>query len=124
MSLEGKTALVTGATGTVGNGILFQLLREGATVIAPVRGSKDALLASLDGANVSNLDVVVADVSDEPSVVELAKHIKDKYGSIDHVITSVGGWWQKGQQQAACKHLATLILARVWGWCSQEPCRP
>ena len=97
MSLKGKTAVVTGVSGTVGAGILDQFLRAGATVIAPVRGNKDALLKSLGDVGVSHLDVVTANVSDESSVLELASYIKQKYGSIDHVVTSVGGWWQKGK---------------------------
>ena len=50
MSLEGKTALITGASGVVGAGILDQLLRAGATVIAPVRGNKESFLQSLGDA--------------------------------------------------------------------------
>ena len=98
MALKGQVAVVTGASGTVGAGILDQLLSAGATVVAPVRGSKDALVHSLADLDVSNLDIVTAHVSEEDSVLKLATYIKEKYGSIDHVITSVGGWRQKGNQ--------------------------
>lgn len=96
MSLAGKTALVTGGSGTVGAGVLDQLVHAGATVIVPLRGSKDSVLQSLGDVDVSKLDFVSANVGDEKSVVKLAEYINQKYGSIDHVVTSVGGWWQKG----------------------------
>ena len=113
MALKGKTALITGSSGTVGSGILDEFLKEGATVVAPVRGSKDTLLQSLGDADVSKLDVVDANVSEEESVLQLANYVKQKYGRLDHVVTSVGGWWQKGEPQldAGCEHLLSLCTS-------------
>ena len=102
MALQGKITLVSGASGVVAAGILDQILRSGATVVAPIRGNRDALLRSLGDVDTSKLDVVTCTVTEERSVEELAQYIQKKYGHLDHVITSVGGWWQNGAPVLLC----------------------
>lgn len=46
----------------------------------------------------SKLDVQVGvDMADPKQVEQLAENVKTKYGSLDHVVSSMGGWWQKGK---------------------------
>ncbi|GAQ86226.1 hypothetical protein KFL_002770030 [Klebsormidium nitens] len=98
-SLANKVAVVTGGSGTVGSGIIYQLLKAGAKVIAPVRNErgKQSLLSELESLpSTANLETPLADVSDAKSVEALGNEVKTKYGTVDHVVTAVGSWWQKG----------------------------
>jgi 3-oxoacyl-[acyl-carrier protein] reductase len=95
--MAGEVALVVGGSGVVGSGIIRAFLAAGATVVAPLRGNPaKTLLPELEGVDTSKLDVIKADVSDPKQVANLAEVVKQKYGSLDHVVASVGGWWQKG----------------------------
>ena len=96
MALNGKVAIVSGGSGVVGSGIIGQYLAAGATVIAPLRGSSDSLLKEVEYASAKNLEVVAADVTNEREIAQLARTVEGKYGSVDHIVTVVGGWWQKG----------------------------
>jgi NAD(P)-dependent dehydrogenase (short-subunit alcohol dehydrogenase family) len=59
------------------------------------RGKQSLLTDLKDLPSTENLDTFVADVSDPKSVEALGEAVKAKYGAVDHVVTSVGGWWQK-----------------------------
>ncbi|GAQ81336.1 hypothetical protein KFL_000770290 [Klebsormidium nitens] len=99
--LPQTVALVTGGSGIVGAGVIYAFLKAGAQVIAPVRNEKGkgsllGDLRDLDKPTLAHLEIPTADLSDPKSVAELGEMVKAKHGSLDHVVTSVGGWWQKG----------------------------
>lgn len=79
MSLEGKIALVTGATSGIGRAIALRLSEAGATVIAT--GRRDELLESL---SVSR--IVSADLRDEKSIGQLF----DQIGTLDILVNAAG----------------------------------
>ena len=89
--LSGKTILVAGGAGEVGEGITRQFLATGAKVVVPSRnGEKLAKLGEWVGASGDNLVTIVASIS----TIEGAAAIRDAAGEIDHVVASLGGWWQ------------------------------
>lgn len=94
--IAGTTAVVFGATGNVGWGVARALLDRGARVIAPIRSSASAasLEASLGGQ--TRLHVVVGDPSTLDGARELAR-LAAEHGAVDHVVASMGPWWQKGR---------------------------
>tara|TARA_B100000579_G_C22731892_1_gene804658 strand:+ start:205 stop:957 length:753 start_codon:yes stop_codon:yes gene_type:complete len=90
--LEGKTALVTGASRGIGRAIAISLAKEGAEVIVNYS-------SSLDSANkvVSEISSfggkaypLQADISNESSVNELIKTVLDKNNKIDVLINNAG----------------------------------
>jgi NAD(P)-dependent dehydrogenase (short-subunit alcohol dehydrogenase family) len=99
----------------VGSGIIRAFLAAGATVVAPLRGDPaKTLLPELEGIDTAKLDVIKADVSDPKQVANLAQDVKQKYGSLDHVVASVGGWWQKGPLlQQSVEELEENLRVRV-----------
>jgi 3-oxoacyl-[acyl-carrier protein] reductase len=81
--LDGKTALVTGASKGIGKAIATELAAAGATVVVGYRSGKDdaeALATELGG------KAIQADVSD----AEDAKRLVDEAGDIDILVNNAG----------------------------------
>lgn len=89
--LTGQTVLVAGGSGEVGEGITRQLLEAGATVIVPSRNAeKLEQLKARMGDLADKLRTIVGHIG----TVEGAEAIRDEAGQIDHLVASLGGWWQ------------------------------
>lgn len=91
-TLSGKSVLIAGGTGQVGEGLVRQFLRADATVIVPSRNKTrlEELRDLLAGENTQNLITKHADVGS----IEGAQVLRDEINSLHHVIASLGGWWQ------------------------------
>lgn len=88
--LTDKTVVVPGGTGNVGEGIVRQFLRAGARVIVPSRTqARLDTLRALVKDDAERLEGVVAAYGSFDEAEELAESL----GVVDHVVTSVGGWW-------------------------------
>jgi NAD(P)-dependent dehydrogenase (short-subunit alcohol dehydrogenase family) len=89
----GKVALVGGGTGGLGRAVSVAFLAEGATVAVTYRRPDEwDALQSAAGANVQNLSGFRVDVTDESSVAALVANIGAKYGRIDALVNTVGGY--------------------------------
>jgi NAD(P)-dependent dehydrogenase (short-subunit alcohol dehydrogenase family) len=93
VSLNGKVALVTGATGTLGRVVAKALLDKGAHVVSTYR-SEDMQkeLGDFAGGTSGTLMGVQADVTDEESVQALFQKVLDKYGRVDILLNIVGAY--------------------------------
>ncbi|ACY14269.1 SDR family NAD(P)-dependent oxidoreductase [Haliangium ochraceum] len=90
------TALVLGATGNVGYGISAALLEAGVRVVAPSRDEQraNALREQFEG---ESFAAIVGDPSSDDGAEALAAASETAHGPIDHVVASIGPWWQKGR---------------------------
>ncbi len=86
--LSNKTALVTGATGGIGQAIAEKLLAQGATVIAT--GTRAAKLAELQAQLGDRLVTMTADMSDPNAPAVLAEEIKQRGLAVDILINNAG----------------------------------
>lgn len=88
--LTGRTLLVLGGTGGVGEGVVTAALHLGATVVATGRTPErlDDLSRSVDDANlhVEPLDALA------PGLTGRAAEFAERYGSFDGVIISIASW--------------------------------
>jgi NAD(P)-dependent dehydrogenase (short-subunit alcohol dehydrogenase family) len=86
-SLDGRTALVTGATSGIGRATAIQLAREGAEVIVhgrdPERGEQVVADIAQEGAKAR---FIAADLSDPAEIRRLA----DEAGAVDVLVNNAG----------------------------------
>lgn len=97
--LQGKSALVTGASSGIGQAIALRLAEEGAAVAINYRGNRyqaeeTERLARENGARSQGAAVetvlVQADVSEEGSVTRMFDRVVDAFGRIDILVNNSG----------------------------------
>lgn len=92
MKLEGKIAVVTGASKGIGAGIAKALAAQGAVVIvnyATSQADADAVVAGIE-ANGGSALAVQADMSQATDVVRLFETVRANYGTLDILVNNAG----------------------------------
>lgn len=90
--LDGKTAVVTGASRGIGRAIAIELAKEGANVVVNYSGSKekaDQVVEEITKLGTKAISVQ-ANVSDADSVQNLMKEAIEQFGSIDILVNNAG----------------------------------
>src|SRR5690606_11710414 len=88
LPLQGKVALVTGASRGIGESIAQVLARDGAHVVClDVPQAKDGLQAVAERIGGS---VLALDITDPAAPASIAEHFKSKHGGIDIVVHNAG----------------------------------
>jgi 3-oxoacyl-[acyl-carrier protein] reductase len=93
--LDGKVILIAGGSGNVGEGIVPVFLKKGATVIVPSRRqeSLDKLADYLGDLATDKYVPMVGNIGTLEGVEKLRDGIISKFGHLDGVLVSLGGWW-------------------------------
>ncbi len=94
--LDGQRILVAGGAGEVGAGIVRQLLAVGAQVIVPSRSEQrlTELRSLLDPNTHARLHTWVADLGTLEGALAFRAQLERELGQPQHVVASLGGWWQ------------------------------
>ena len=90
MSLEGKTALVTGSGRNIGRSIALALARDGADVVVNARSNKaeaEAVAAEVEELGRKALPIL-ADVGDKAQLEALLDQAVDRFGGLDIVVNN------------------------------------
>ena len=90
--LQGKIALVTGASRGIGRAIACTLAEYGATVIVTYTGSAEKaaeVVAKIQNAG-GNAEAMQCSVADDAACGEMIKAILEKYGRIDILVNNAG----------------------------------
>jgi NAD(P)-dependent dehydrogenase (short-subunit alcohol dehydrogenase family) len=93
ISFEGKVVLVAGGTGGLGRAVSLAFVSEGAKTVVTYRS--DAEFAALQkdaGAAGSMLEGHRIDVTDEAAVGQLVNQVVGRYGRLDAMVNTVGGY--------------------------------
>lgn len=91
-SIQGKIAVITGASGVLGGSLSESFIKAGATVVALGRNQEtlDARVKKLTDSG-GEAFAVEANVMDVESLEAAAKRIVEKYGKIDILLNIAGG---------------------------------
>ena len=87
-NLDGKVALITGATGGIGMSIAKQMKSSGAKLI--LSGTRQEDLSKLKLELGDEVKTIVTDLSDKNDVMSLANEAEKTFGSIDILINNAG----------------------------------
>jgi NAD(P)-dependent dehydrogenase (short-subunit alcohol dehydrogenase family) len=100
MSLSGKVAIVTGATGALGRVVTKMLLSEDARVVSTFRSDeKRSELGDFVGEGSTMLTNIQTDVTDEKSVRAMFQKVNELYNRLDILLNIVGAY--KGSADVA-----------------------
>jgi len=86
--LTGKSALVTGATGTIGSAIARSLHGQGATVA--ISGTRVSILDQLAHELGTRVHVLPCDLADAPAVETLVPRAEEAMGQLDILVANAG----------------------------------
>lgn len=111
--LEGKIAVVTGASGGIGRAIVDGYVREGATVVAFGRDSSS--LASLEGAHPGKVFAVTGDVTRQEDLERLRNSTVDEFGTIDILVPNAGIARVVSFQDSTADAFATQFAVNLFG---------
>ncbi len=97
--LDGKVAIITGASSGIGEATAEALAAEGASVVVTARREDrlDELVGRIES-NSGKVLSVAADVTDEEQAHDLIRQAKDGFGRVDILVTHLT---QKPQRQQA-----------------------
>ena len=82
-----KVVLITGGMGALGKTLTQRFISSGATTIATYLNDE-----KLRGHNTINAELIRADVTIEEQVIKLVSTIVERFGHIDILVNSVGGY--------------------------------
>lgn len=90
-SLQGKVALITGASSGIGEATAFALAAEGVQIVAVARRAErlQELVRRINAKGGRAIPIVV-DVSDEIQVHDMMAHVKNIFGKIDILVNNAG----------------------------------
>ncbi|RYG73903.1 3-oxoacyl-[acyl-carrier-protein] reductase [Lentibacillus lipolyticus] len=90
--LEGKNALVTGASRGIGRAIALELARQGANVAVNFAGSEDkaqSVVEEIEQMGVQSVKIQ-ANVADENDTKAMVKEVVNQFGSVDILVNNAG----------------------------------
>jgi citronellol/citronellal dehydrogenase len=128
-ALEGKVAVVTGASRGIGRAVALGLAREGCSVVVAAKstastdklpGSIHTVAREVEALGAQALPVQV-DVRDEGQIEAMAVRARERFGRIDVLVNNAGAlWWQPLLQTPARRFdLVMGVNARAAFLCSR-----
>ena len=112
MDVEGKVALVTGASAGIGRALAILLAKNGAKLALNAR-SVDKL-AKLSG-ELPGSAVFPADMSDEPAVREMVRDVEARFGRLDILVNNAGRGMHGSLEAIDTKDYRRLLDLNVVG---------
>jgi NAD(P)-dependent dehydrogenase (short-subunit alcohol dehydrogenase family) len=105
-----KTAIITGASGGIGKGLVEGLLRDGYNVVATSRQADQKLSAS------SNLVLVDGDIGKEQTAADAVEVAIKNFGTIDVLVNNAGIFLNKPFLDFTDKDFNALVSVNLLGF--------
>lgn len=130
--LQGKTALVTGASSGIGQAIVIRLAQEGCNVAINYRSNPEAAQETEEQAmqtacnQVENCGVqsllVQADVSQEADIIRMVETVIEKFGSLDILVNNAGIQTEKASHAVETQEFDRVLSVNLRGayLCARE----
>jgi NAD(P)-dependent dehydrogenase (short-subunit alcohol dehydrogenase family) len=117
MTLEGRTALVTGAGGQgIGRSVALTLARDGADIVLNYHRRNDHVDATVAAIEAMERRALrhAADVTDAAQVDAMFAAASAEFGKVDIVVNSAGGAWKPQQiDEITPEHLRGVLAAEI-----------
>ena len=123
MTMHGKICLITGGTNGIGKSTARELARMGATVVIVGRDAQKTskVVEEIRKASGNTMvDSLLADLSSQQQIRQLAKDFKRKYSQIDVLLNNAGAFFMQRQLSIdgiemtfALNHLAPFLLGNL-----------
>lgn len=116
-SLNGKTALITGAAKRIGREIALTLARAGANVAITFRGSEEDAAQTMREIAALDVDAISirCDVSDEAGVREAVKEVVAEFGGLDILVNNAGAYATVRFEEITLEQWDEMFSANVRG---------
>jgi len=116
-SLEGLTALITGASSGIGQATAYALAREGADVVVAARREQrlEEIVDDIDEQFRADGAVAVTDVTEEKQVKAMVQKCVDWAGSLDIVVNNAGILHTADVEETSVAEFDTLIGVNIRG---------
>ena len=132
--LDGRRALITGASRGIGRAVAIRFAAEGARVAINYHGNREAAEACLQLAEAASADagvtdaghfIVQADVGEEAEVGRMFEEVDQRFQGIDVLINNAGIQIEKPSGEANPKDIARVLRTNLDGavYCSQAAIR-
>ena len=92
MSINGKTALITGGSRGIGRAIALRLAKEGVRIAVNYKTNEEAAQRVVKAVEEMGGEAIVvgADVSQSAAVEDMVKRVLDSWGSVDILVNNAG----------------------------------
>ncbi|MCB9418627.1 MAG: SDR family oxidoreductase [Ardenticatenaceae bacterium] len=121
--MQGKIVMVTGASAGIGKITAQELARRGAHVVMVARSRErgEEALAEIQKATGSHqLDLLLADLSSQESIRQLAAEFRNRYSHLHVLVNNAGAFFMKRQESVdrlemtfALNHLGYFMLTNL-----------
>ena len=122
--LNGRVALVTGASSGIGGAIAIELAREGAKVIINFRSDEKGAATTFDEVKNAGSEgiIVQADVSKEEEVIKMFDAACSQFGTVDILVNNAGIQLDKAFADLNLKDWQRVIDVNLTGYflCSRQ----
>ena len=92
MSINGKTALITGGSRGIGRAIALRLAKEGVRIAVNYKTNEEAAQWVVNAVEEMGVEAIAVggDVSQSAEVEDMVKHVLDSWGSVDILVNNAG----------------------------------
>lgn len=115
MSLQGRVAVVTGASRGIGREIALTLAREGAKIVVGYRGNKRKAQRTAEAAEAHGVEAisVMTDVTQPEKVKNLTDEVVNRFGRYDILVNTVGEFHWKPVAKCSIEEWSNVVASNL-----------